>query len=56
MKCFCGKEATYFVRVISDSKHDYKFTNCPRCDDCTKRALNSYKDVKIELIETENDS
>lgn len=57
MKCFCGKEAVCILKIIEENpKHTYRFLQHPRCEDCMNRALNSYKDVKVEPLQTENDS
>jgi uncharacterized ParB-like nuclease family protein len=55
MKCFCGKEAVYRVVINSDTwksePHYYKFRDCPRCEECTERAKNSYENVEVYSLE-----
>ena len=49
-KCFCGKEAQYYVVVTIEKDNKYKYCKHYRCEDCKERALRSYVDVQVEKV------
>ena len=53
MKCFCGKDAVNQVEILDFPNSSDKFLNCPRCQECTDRAVNSYDKVWVEKLRRE---
>ena len=48
-KCFCGKKATHYVKVVGNEWH--KFSNCPRCEACKDMAVRSHPEVEVTELD-----